>query len=161
MIPLSRIELILFPLVLYFSTDFLIGHTWVYDNFGFWPSNGQIKIFNPFSTNQNFHIDQKEFSLQFSHDINQRKNTSPFAFLKFCYFQPYLFSICLHYMISRPYYKPYIFWKLNIWWWQRPRNRPIKRQIQWQRHTDKDKYKVLLRPNVCYFFSSKAWGPRI
>ena len=27
------------------------------------------------------------------YDINQRKNTSPFGFVKFCYFQPYLMAI--------------------------------------------------------------------
>ena len=32
---------------------------------------------------------------------------------------------------SRPY-KPYIFWKLIIWWWQWPRRRLTKRQIQRQ-----------------------------
>ena len=50
---------------------------------------------------------------------------------------------------SRPY-KPYIFWKLIICWWQRPRQRLTKRQ----RHpdTDKNKYKVLPRPNICYIF---------
>ena len=42
----------------------------------------------------------------------------------------------------RPY-KPYIFWKLIIWWWHWLRRRLTKRQIQRQRHpdTDKDKYK--------------------
>ena len=35
----------------------------------------------------------KNFSPQFCYDINQRKNTSPFGFVKFCYFQPYLMAI--------------------------------------------------------------------
>ena len=35
-----------------------------------------------------------------------------------------------------------------------------KKQIQRQRHTDKNKYIVLPRPNVCNLFS-KAGGPRI
>ena len=59
-----------------------------------------------------------------------RMETSPFISTVWC---------------SRPY-KPYIFWKLVIQWWQWPRRR--------QRHTDTDKYKyrVLPRPNVCYIF---------
>ena len=57
----------------------------------------------------------------------------------------------------RPY-KPYIFWKLFIWWWQWPRRILTKRQIQRQRHTytDKDKYKVLPRLNVCYIFQKQG-----
>ena len=59
-------------------------------------------------------------------------------------------GIYLHCM-TRPY-KPYIFWKLIIWWWQCPRRRLTKRQIQRQRHTDtdKDEYRVLPWPIVCY-----------
>ena len=56
--------------------------------------------------------------------------TSPFISIVWCF---------------RPY-KPYIFWKLIIWWWQWPRRILTKRQ----RHTDTDKYKVLPRPNACY-----------
>ena len=58
---------------------------------------------------------------------------------------------------SRPC-KPYIFWKLIIWWWHWPRRRLTKRQIQRQRHpdTDKDKYKVLPRPNICYIFHKQG-----
>ena len=72
--------------------------------------------------------------------------TSPFISIEWCF---------------RPY-KPYIFWKLIIWWWQWPRRILTKRQIQRQRHTytDKDKYKVLPRPSVSYIFS-KAGGLRI
>ena len=57
----------------------------------------------------------------------------------------------------RPY-KPYILWKLIIWWWQWPRRRLTKRQIQRQRHpeTDKDRYKVLQRPNICYIFRKQG-----
>ena len=53
----------------------------------------------------------------------------------------------------RPY-KPYIFWKLIIWWWRWPRQRHTKRQ----RHTDTDKYKykVLPRPNVCYIYQKQG-----
>ena len=36
------------------------------------------------------HFDQNDFFPQFCYDINQRKNTSPFDFFKFCFFQPYL-----------------------------------------------------------------------
>ena len=68
--------------------------------------------------------------------------TSPFISIVWCF---------------RPY-KPYIFWKLIIWWWQWPRRRLTKRQIQRQRHpdTDKDKYKVLPRPNICYIFHKQG-----
>ena len=57
-------------------------------------------------------------------------------------------------------YKPYIFWKLIIWWLQWPKRRLTKRQIQRLSHTDQDKYKVLPRPSVSYIFS-KAGGLRI
>ena len=68
--------------------------------------------------------------------------TSPFISIVWCF---------------RPY-KPYIFWKLIIWWWQWPRRILTKRQIQRQRHTytDKDKYKVLPRPNVCYIYQKQG-----
>ena len=48
--------------------------------------------------------------------------------------------------------------KLIIWWWQWPRRILTKRQIQRQRHTytDKDKYKVLPRPNVCYIYQKQG-----
>ena len=76
-------------------------------------------------------------------------------------------SVCAHLWYPSPFvstiwcsrpYKPYIFWKLIIWWWQWPRRRLTKRQIQRQRHTytDKDKYKVLPRPNVCYIFEKQG-----
>ena len=71
-----------------------------------------------------------------------RTVTSPFISTVWCF---------------RPY-KPYIFWKLIIWWWQWPRRILTKRQIQRQRHTytDKDKYKVLPRPNVCYIYQKQG-----
>ena len=47
--------------------------------------------------------------------------TSPFISIVWCF---------------RPY-KPYIFWKLIIWWWHWRRQRLTKRQIQ--RHIDTDK----------------------
>ena len=65
------------------------------------------------------------------------------------------FSVCLPYMMFQTI-KTIYFWKLIIWWWQWPRRRLTKRQIQRQRHTDKDKYKVLPRPNVCYFFQKQG-----
>jgi len=54
---------------------------------------------------------------------------------------------------SRPY-KPYIFWKLIIWWWQWPRRILTKRQRH--TYTDNDKYKVLPRPNVCYIYQKQG-----
>ena len=68
--------------------------------------------------------------------------TSPFISIERCF---------------RPY-KPYIFWKLFIWWWQWPRRILTKRQIQRQRHTytDKDKYKVLPRHKVCYIYQKQG-----
>ena len=56
---------------------------------------------------------------------------------------------------SRPY-KPYIFWKLIIWWWQWPRRILTKRQIQGHTYTEKDRYKVLPRPNVCYIYQKQG-----
>ena len=52
-----------------------------------------MQIFKSISTNQKLHFDQNDFFPQFCYDINQRKNTSPFDFFKFCFFQPYLVSI--------------------------------------------------------------------
>ena len=63
--------------------------------------------------------------------------TSPFISIVWCF---------------RPY-KPYIFWKLIIWWWQWPRRILTKRQRH--TYTDKDKYKVLPRPNVCYIYQKQ------
>ena len=66
-----------------------------------------------------------------------------------------IFGRCLSCMVTSPFtytvwcsrpYKPYIFWKLSIWWWQWPRRRLTKKD------TDKDKYKVLPIPIVCYIF---------
>ena len=60
-----------------------------------------------------------------------------------------------HLHLSPPYDvldKPYLFWKLIIWWWRWPRQRHTKRQRQRHTDTDKYKYKVLLRPNECYIF---------
>ena len=76
-------------------------------------------------------------------------------------------SVCVSSSVTFPFnstvwcfrpYKPYIFWKLIIWWWHWPRQRLTKRQIQRQRHpdTDKDKYKVLPRPNICYIFHKQG-----
>ena len=64
--------------------------------------------------------------------------TSPFISIVWCF---------------RPY-KPYIFWKLIIWWWQWPRRILTKRQRH--TYTDKDKYKVLPRPNVCYIYQKQG-----
>ena len=61
--------------------------------------------------------------------------TSPFISIAWCF---------------RPY-KPYIFWKLIIWWWQWPRRILTKRQRH--TYTDKDKYKVLPRPNAIFIKS--------
>ena len=66
--------------------------------------------------------------------------TSPFISIEWCF---------------RPY-KPYIFWKLIIWWWQWPRQILTKRQIQRQRHRYTDKCKVLPRPNVCYIYQKQG-----
>ena len=65
--------------------------------------------------------------------------TSPFISIVWCF---------------RPY-KPYIFWKLIIWWWQWPRR--ILTERQRHTYTDKDKYKVLPRPNVCLFIKSRGF----
>ena len=61
--------------------------------------------------------------------------TSPFISIVWCF---------------RPY-KPYIFWKLIIWWWQWPRR--ILTERQRHTYTDKDKYKVLPRPNAIFIKS--------
>ena len=74
--------------------------------------------------------------------------------------------VCLSSSVTFPFistvwcfrpYKPDIFWKLIIWWWHWPRRRLTKRQIQRQRHTDKDKYKVLPRPYICYIFHKQGF----
>ena len=81
------------------------------------------------------------------------------------------YYVCMCSSVTFPYistvwcfrpYKPYIFWKLIIWWWHWPRRRltkrQVQRQIQRQRHTeaDKDKYKVLPRHNVSYIFQKQG-----
>ena len=47
-------------------------------------------------------------------------------------------------------------YSLIIWWWSWPRQTLTKRQIQKQRHTDKDKYKIPPRPNVCFIFQKQG-----
>ena len=48
----------------------------------------------------------------------------------------------------RPY-KPYIFWKLIIWWWPRPRQRHAKRR---KTDTDKDKKCASNIQHMLYFY---------
>ena len=72
-------------------------------------------------------------------------------------------SVCVSSSVTFPFIstvwcfrpnKPYIFWKLIIWWWQWLRRILTKRQRH--TYTDKDKYKVLPRPNVCYIYQKQG-----
>ena len=52
----------------------------------------------------------------------------------------------------RPY-KPYIFWKLIIWWWPRPRQRHAKRR---KTDTDKDKKCASNIQRMLYFYRTQV-----
>ena len=86
-----------------------------------------------------------------------QNSSSIFTCLYVCLWSSVTFPFISTVWCFRPY-KPYIFWKLIIWWWHWPRRRLTKRQIQRQRHpdTDKGKYKVLPRPNICYIFHKQG-----
>ena len=81
--PVCRIELILFPLLLYFSPDRFQYPYIKFTTTFFWPYNGEIQMFKSISTNQKFIPDKKEiFSWLLKH-LKQRKNTSPLTYFHF------------------------------------------------------------------------------
>ena len=65
---------------------------------------------------------------------------------------------------SRPY-KPYIFLKLIIWWWQLPRQRLTESQIQRQRQRHTDRHRQIQIQSAsktqCMLYFLKAGGSRI
>ena len=86
--------------LVFFNWKVLIGHTWVYDNLDFWPYNWKIKIFKPFSTNQNFP--------QFCYDMTKEKTL---AHLNLSNFAIFIYTLMLRWKGNQ------VFSILSRLWW--------------------------------------------